>query len=98
MPLFIIAHRTTRIAALTNETESTLEKRTEAFAQMLASWAIEDFKPDARFRALLDGYIAGKLTLDEIRAGVVNEFTTSVEIALPKKSNWRQNVFKLWRR
>jgi hypothetical protein len=49
-------------------TAFTREDRQRAVKQTLASWALEGFKPDAQYLALLDGYINGELTLDQVRA------------------------------
>ena len=42
--------------------------RRRAVTQTLASWRIEGFETDAEYLALLDRYVAGELTLAEVRA------------------------------
>ena len=42
--------------------------RRRAVTQALASWRIEGFQPDAEYLALLDRYVAGELTLADVRA------------------------------
>jgi hypothetical protein len=42
--------------------------RRRAVTQTLASWRIEGFEPDAEYLALLERYVAGELTLAEVRA------------------------------
>jgi hypothetical protein len=46
---------------------SAMQKRQRAVAQTLASWAIEGFKPDAEYLALLDRYVSGELTLANVK-------------------------------
>jgi hypothetical protein len=46
--------------------KSTQEQRRDDVTQMIASWRIEGFDPDAEFLAWLDSYVAGTLTLEEI--------------------------------
>lgn len=45
----------------------TQDDRRKAVEQTLASWRIEGFEPDAEYLALLDRYIAGELTTEDLR-------------------------------
>lgn len=40
--------------------------RRRAVTEMLASWRIEGFEPDPEYLAMLERYIAGDVTLDEL--------------------------------
>jgi hypothetical protein len=44
------------------------QDRQRAVSQALGSWAIEGFKPDAEYLALLDRYISGELTIAQVSA------------------------------
>jgi hypothetical protein len=48
----------------------TVSERRQDVVQTLASWRIEGFEPDADYLALLDRYVSGELTLDEVGARV----------------------------
>lgn len=47
--------------------KSTEQDRRRAVTQTLASWRIEGFEPDAKYLALVERYIAGELTTDDLR-------------------------------
>ena len=49
-------------------TTTTEAQRRHNVEQTLASWRIEGFDPDAQYLALLDRYVAGELTLADVRA------------------------------
>ena len=55
--------------------------RRRAVAQTLASWRIEGFEPDEKHRALLDRYIAGELSLADLRARTDEAFGLRVKSA-----------------
>ena len=55
--------------------------RRRAVTQTLASWRIEGFEPDARYLALLDRYVAGKLTLAEVGARIDEDFGLRTQTA-----------------
>ncbi|QAU35145.1 antitoxin VbhA family protein [Janthinobacterium sp. 17J80-10] len=44
------------------------KERQKSVEQTLASWALEGFVPDAEYRALLDRYIDGSMTIEQISA------------------------------
>lgn len=48
---------------MTNTTE---QERRRAVNQTLASWAIEGFEPDAKYLALVERYVSGELSLDDL--------------------------------
>jgi len=54
------------------------QDRQRAVAQTLGSWAIEGFKPDAEYLALLDRYINGELTIAQIHAATNAKFGVSL--------------------
>ena len=60
---------------------TTLAQRRRAVDQMLANWRIEGFQPDAQYLALLDRYISGELTLEEIGKRVDAAFDISKKAA-----------------
>jgi len=66
---------------MTIDMQSVQEQRREDVVQMLASWGIEGFEPDSQFLALLDGYVAGELTLSDIRARIVKEIAEHASAA-----------------
>lgn len=43
------------------------QDRRDAVTQTLASWRIEGFEPDAQYLALVERYIVGELTTDDLR-------------------------------
>ena len=47
---------------------ATEAQRRQNVEQTLASWRIEGFNPDDEYRALLDRYVAGELSLADVRA------------------------------
>lgn len=51
------------------------QERQRAVAQTLGSWAIEGFKPDAEYLALLDRYIGGELTIAQVSAATDEKFS-----------------------
>lgn len=46
--------------------ESTEQARRKAVDQTLASWAIEGFEPDAEYLALVEQYIVGDVSLEDL--------------------------------
>lgn len=46
--------------------KSTEQERRRAVTQTLASWAIEGFEPDAKYLALVERYVSGELSLEEL--------------------------------
>ena len=46
--------------------QSTEQTRRKAVTQTLASWAIEGFEPDAEYLALVDRYIVGEVSLEDL--------------------------------
>lgn len=50
------------------------QDRQLAVAQTLGSWAIEGFKPDAEYLALLNRYISGELTIAQVSAATDAKF------------------------
>ena len=48
-------------------TESTEQSRREAMTQAIASSRLEGFEPDPEFLALVERYIVGELTTDDLR-------------------------------
>ena len=45
----------------------TEQDRRRAVDQTLASWRIEGFEPDAEYLALVERYVAGELSTDDLR-------------------------------
>lgn len=49
-------------------------QRRQNVEQTLASWRLEGFEPDAEYWGLLGQYVAGELTLADVRAQTVRAF------------------------
>lgn len=56
------------------EPMAAVKEREQHVKQTLASWAIEGFEPDAEYRAMLDRYIDGSMTLAQIREATDQKF------------------------
>jgi hypothetical protein len=54
------------------------KERQKSVEQTLASWALEGFVPDAEYRALLDRYIDGSMTIEQISAAANTEVCLKV--------------------
>lgn len=56
--------------------QSNTEKiRAEAVKQILASWGIEGFKPDAFYIELIDRYIKGEITTMQMRELIIDNYS-----------------------
>lgn len=53
------------------------DHRRRAVDQTLASWRLEGFEPDPNYLALLDRYVAGEISLSEVKAETNAEFGVS---------------------
>lgn len=57
------------------------KKRAAAAKNILASWALEGFEPGQEFKDLLDLYVAGKVSLADIRSKTHTEFVEPGSLA-----------------
>ncbi len=61
-------------------TSSSKQDRQRAVTQTLASWAIEGFQPDAEYLVLLDQYINGEVTIEQVSAATDTKFSAMMSV------------------